>query len=162
MAASVYIETTIPSFYHETRRSSTVAAWRALTRLWWDKYASRYSLFTSEFVRTELAQAPPKKAKSALSLLSDVPLLDEPPGLLEVAEYYVEHRLMPAEAGGDAVHLAMASLHRMDYLLTWNCRHLANANKIQHLAVLNGRLGLYVPVVTTPLTLVPPDSEVLP
>lgn len=47
----------------------------------------------------------------------------------------------------------------MDYLLTWNCRHLANASKIQHLAVLNGRLGLHVPVVTTPLNLIPPDSK---
>lgn len=62
---------------------------------------------------------------------------------------------MPTEAAGDAYHLAMASLHRMDFLLTWNCRHLANANKQRHLALLNGRLGLPMPIITTPLTLIP-------
>ena len=66
---------------------------------------------------------------------------------------------MPAEAGGDAVHLALASMHSIDFLLTWNCRHLANANKIQHLTVLNARLGLHVPVITTPLTLMPEDES---
>ena len=62
-----------------------------------------------------------------------------------------------AEAGGDAVHLALASMHLMDFLLTWNCRHLANANKIQHMAVLNARLRLHLPVITTPLTLMPEE-----
>lgn len=158
MTASVYIETTIPSFYHETRRSPLVVAWRDITRMWWDLHRSKFRLFTSDAVRAELADAPTRKASLALELLAEVSRLGEPEGLVEVAEYYIEHRLMPKEAGGDAVHLALASLNRMDYLLTWNCRHLANANKIQHLAVLNGRLGLHVPVITTPLMLMPPDS----
>lgn len=66
---------------------------------------------------------------------------------------YVRNRLMPAEAGGDAFHLAMASVHAIDFLLTWNCRHLANANKMEHLRVINTRMGLSVPIVTTPLNL---------
>ena len=82
-------------------------------------------------------------------------MLEEPPGLPEVVSYYIEHRLMPEEAGGDAFHLGLASMHSMDFLLTWNCQHLANANKIQHLSVLNARLRLPVPIVTTPLTLMP-------
>ncbi len=86
-------------------------------------------------------------------LLKTVALVDEPAGLFDLAEYYMEHRLMPSEAEGDAVHLALASLLRIDFLLTWNCRHLANANKIQHLRVLNGRLDLHVPIVTTPINL---------
>ncbi|MFG0285997.1 MAG: hypothetical protein ACF8R7_16390 [Phycisphaerales bacterium JB039] len=60
---------------------------------------------------------------------------------------------MPADAAGDAGHLALASLHGIDFLLTWNCRHLANANKMRHMAVLNGRLGLQTPVITTPFNL---------
>ena len=55
------------------------------------------------------------------------------------------------------MHLALASMHSMDFLLTWNCHHLANANKIQHMAVLNGRLRLHLPVITTPLTLIPEE-----
>jgi len=66
---------------------------------------------------------------------------------------------MPAEAAGDAYHLAFACLQKVDFLLTWNCKHLANANKVQHLTVLNGRLGLPTPVITTPLTLMPENTS---
>lgn len=157
--ASVYIETTVPSYYNETRSSPHVATWRAVTREWWDHCRRRYELCTSRFVLAELARAPAPKASRALSLMRGVAVLDEPPGLQEVVTYYIEQKLMPAEAGGDAVHLALASMHSLDFLLTWNCRHLANANKIQHLAVLNGRLRLHVPVITTPLTLMPEEAR---
>ena len=123
---------------------------------WAQQHAMK--LFTIEYWAlwlAELALAPAVKARRATSLLAAATVLDEPPGLSELVEYYLEHRLMPVEFGGDAVHLAFASLHSMDFLLTWNCRHLANANKIRHLAVLNGRLNLSVPVITTPLTLIP-------
>ena len=154
---SVYIETTVPSYYLETRSSPRIVAWREVTRQWWDGHRRRYDLYTSRFVLDELARAPAPKARRARSLLKGVVVLDEPPGLEEVVAYYVEHKLMPAEAGGDAVHLALASMHSMDFLLTWNCRHLANANKIQHIAVLNARLQLHLPVITTPLTLMPEE-----
>jgi predicted nucleic acid-binding protein len=154
---SVYIETTVPSYYHETRSSPQVSAWRYVTRQWWDHHRRRYELYTSRFVLAELARARAPKAGRARTLLKNVAVLDEPPGLEEVVGYYIEHKLMPAEAGGDAVHLALASMHSMDFLLTWNCRYLANANKIQHVAVLNGRLRLHVPVITTPLSLMPEE-----
>ncbi len=157
--ASVYIETTIPSYYVETRSSPKVVAWREATQQWWDNYRHHYQLVTSRFVLAELARAPKRKASGARALLKGVELLDEPPGLEEVVEYYIEHRLMPAEAGGDAVHLALAAMNSIDFLLTWNCQHLANANKVQHLAVLNGRLQLHVPVITTPLNLVPESAS---
>lgn len=155
--SSVYIETTVPSYYHETRSSPRIAAWRDVTRQWWDRHRRRYDLYTSRFVLAELARAPAPKGRRARALLKGVGVLDEPPGLEEVVVYYIEQKLMPAEAGGDAVHLALASMHSMDFLLTWNCRHLANANKIQHMAVLNGRLRLHLPVITTPLTLMPEE-----
>jgi hypothetical protein len=157
--ASVYVETTIPSYYFETRLTPQVVAWREATRQWWESYRHDYELVTSRFVLAELARAPKRKARQARALLKGVELVDEPPGLQDVVEYYIEHRLMPAEAGGDAVHLALASLNSVDFLLTWNCRHLANANKVQHLAVLNGRLRLHVPVMTTPLNLVPESAH---
>jgi len=157
--ASVYIETTIPSFYHETRQGPAPATWRHVTRTWWEKYRGGYHLVTSSAVHAELMVAPRAKAEQAFALIAGIPLLEESPGLIEVAEYHIEHRLMPVEAGGDAVHLAYASWHNIDYLLTWNCKHLANMNKIQHLEVLNGRLGLHVPLITTPLTLMPEESK---
>ncbi|NLE57717.1 MAG: type II toxin-antitoxin system VapC family toxin [Planctomycetes bacterium] len=152
---TVYIETTIPSYYHETRRTPTILAWRAATRLWWDNYRHEYALLTSQVVLAELAESPKAKAKKAIRLLKDVSLLTAPAGMEEVVRFYIDHHLMPAETGGDAAHLALASMHGVDFLLTWNCRHLANVNKWQHLSVLNARLGLRVPIVTTPLTLLP-------
>ena len=65
-----------------------------------------------------------------------------------------QNYLMPAEYGGDALHLAYASYYKVDFLMTWNCDHLANANKRQHIRVINGRLGLHVPEIVTPMELV--------
>lgn len=155
MHRSVYIETTIPSYYCETRKEPFVVSWRAATQKWWDQYRRQYRLYTSSYVFAELELSPPVKFRRATQLLQGVSLLNEPTGFSDVVDYYIEHHLMPADAKGDAAHLAMASLHGMDFLLTWNCRHLANANKIQHLTVLNARLGLLVPIITTPLTLIP-------
>ena len=67
-----------------------------------------------------------------------------------IAELYVRHRLMPEPTAGDALHLALASLNEIDYLLTWNVRHLANPNKVEHMTVTNRRLGLLSPVVISP------------
>ena len=158
MKPRVYIETTIPSYYHETRHTLAAVAWRDATRLWWDECRAPYDLYTSAYVLLELDRAPASKARAALRLIKNLPLLDEPAGFEDVVAHYIEHRLMPDDARGDAAHLALASMHGMAFLLTWNCRHLANANKVRHLGVLNARLGLPVPVITTPLTLIAEDG----
>ena len=150
---SVYIETTIPSFYFETRTSTLAKAWRLATRQWWADERHQYDLWTSRFVDEELAYAPEQKRTLAVDLLRGISRLTESKDVAHIARTYIKNRLMPAEAGGDAFHLAMASFHELDFLLTWNCRHLANANKMEHLRVLNDRLGLPMPVVTTPLNL---------
>ena len=72
---------------------------------------------------------------------------------VKAVEYYIKEKLMPAAVGGDATHLAFASFYRFEYLLTWNCVHLANGNKRRHLEVINGRLKLPVPQILTPLEL---------
>ena len=71
----------------------------------------------------------------------------------EIVETYIGHSLMPVDPTGDALHLAMASYHKCDFLLTWNCQHLANANKFQRIRIINGMLGLHVPNLITPLEL---------
>lgn len=159
MKARVYIETTIPSYYYETRRTTMAQAWKEATRQWWDKQRHMYEVTTSGYVLAELEAAPFRKRAAAMRFLAGIPLLDEPPEFRDVVAFYIEHQLMPRDAEGDAAHLALASLHGVDFLLTWNCQHLANANKARHLAVLNGRLGLHVPVLTTPLTLLAEDMS---
>ena len=79
--------------------------------------------------------------------------------ILEIVEAYIRHRVMPADPAGDALHLALASYHRCDFLVTWNCRHLANANKFGHIRRVNGLLGLLTPALVTPLELLGDDDE---
>jgi hypothetical protein len=88
-----------------------------------------------------------------------MPLLAVEVEVLEIAEAYRARRLMPHDPAADAIHLALASYYRMDYLLTWNCHHLANANKIKHLEVLNVQMGLSIPALVTPPMLMPREIE---
>jgi predicted nucleic acid-binding protein len=152
---SVYLETTIPSFYHTSRRSIQSLAWRAATRRWWDYYRHAYQLRTSEAVLTELGRSPSEHAEPRLEMLDDVPRLPIVPEVERLAATYLSHRLMPTSAIADAVHVAVASFYAVDFLLTWNCTHIANDNKARHLEVLNRRLGVHVPRMVTPYTLFP-------
>ena len=70
--------------------------------------------------------------------------------VIGVAQRYIDELLVPRDIGGDAVHLAIACVSEMDFLLTWNIRHLANPNKLNHLVVVNRRLGLLTPQIVTP------------
>lgn len=154
---TVYIETTIPSFYFDTRASARAVAWRAATRDWWAHDRSRYALVTSEHVMNELARAPRSKARSMRALLGAVRVLPTPARVDRVITEYIRRKLMPADAVGDAAHLAIASTHGIDFLLTWNCKHLANTNKVPHIRAVNESLGLAVPMLTTPLNLTSED-----
>lgn len=66
---------------------------------------------------------------------------------------------MPQDPLGDALHLALASYHKCDFLLTWNCQHLANANKFNHIKRINTMLGLFIPILTTPLELLGGEED---
>jgi len=80
------------------------------------------------------------------------------PAIVEIVQAYIRHKLMPANPTGDALHLALASYHKCEFLVTWNCEHLANANKFGHIRRVNTMLGLFVPALVTPLELVGGDN----
>jgi hypothetical protein len=149
----VYVETTIPSFYHEERSAPDIVARREWTRQWWSDAAERYELVTSTAVLDELIGGPPERSQKWLDLVRDVPLLPVEAAIAEIVQAYLRHRVMPTDPAGDALHLALASYHKCDFLVTWNCRHLANANKIGHIRRVNTMLGLFVPALVTPLEL---------
>jgi hypothetical protein len=81
------------------------------------------------------------------------------PAIAEIVQAYIRHKVMPADPGGDALHLALASHHKCDFLVTWNCRRLANANKFGHIRRVNVLLGLFVPALVTPLELLGGSDE---
>jgi len=149
----VYVETTIPSFYHGARTSPASMARQDWTRQWWESALDLYELVTSPAVLDELAEGSAELGALRLDLVRTLPLLPIEPAITEIVEAYIRYKLMPADPGGDAMHLALASYHKCDFLVTWNCRHLANANKYGHIRRVNTMLGLFVPALVTPLEL---------
>jgi len=153
MKRIVYIETTIPSFYHETRSEPEMLARREWTRQWWDNFGKDFMLVTSEVVLDELNNGNHPNKVGILQLMDTMPLVTVEAPVVEIMQTYIQHKVMPQDPAGDALHLALASYHKCDFLLTWNCRHIANANKFNHIKRINALLGLFVPMLVTPLEL---------
>lgn len=150
---TVYIETTIPSAYFERRPQPTLMARREWTRRWWDEHRSRYDLVTSTSVRDELSQGNHPDKTEKLALIGELEILEFSPAISDIVQVYLNHFIMPRNPATDAMHLALASYHKADILLTWNCEHLANANKTGHIRRVNALLDLHVPMIVTPLEL---------
>ena len=153
MKKRVYIETTIPSFYFETRTEPDMVARKNWTREWWDNRSSDFECVTSISVIEELEKGTHTHKNQTLELINELPLLPVKDTIVEVVEAYVKNHVMPKNPQGDALHLALASFYNCHFLLTWNCRHLANANKFEHIRYMNTILGLYSPILTTPFEL---------
>jgi predicted nucleic acid-binding protein len=148
-----YVETTIPSFYYDFRESPAVVSRRTATRRWWETAAERYELITSTIVLAELSRGTSDHVALRVALLTDIPMVSVIPPVTSITDTYLAHKLMPANPPEDAWHLALASFHDCDLIVTWNCRHLANPNKAGHIRRINTRLGLNVPRLVTPLEL---------
>jgi len=161
MKQKVYIETSIPSFYCETRSDVSAIARREWTHQWWNKYRHDVELVSSQAVLDELNKGNYSdfKRKCCINLLNNLEFLPIESEIAVIIETYLQHKLMPANTGGDALHLAIASYYKCDILLTWNCRNLANANKFNHIRYVNNLLSLYVPILTTPLELLGNSDE---
>ena len=151
--AIYYIETTIPSFYHEVRTDPDMVARKIWTRRWFDATVLTDRVVTSPAVLSELENGDFPGREEAVRMLDFLELLVIDSAVAEIVEAYTKHKLMPADPFGDALHLAIASYHRCDYLVTWNCQHLANARKFGQIRRLNGILGLFVPELVTPMEL---------
>lgn len=155
----VYVETSVPSFYYEVRTEPDMVARREWTRAWWQVAALRHELVTSPAVIDELEEGDYPCRSECLALIAPLPILVVTPAIEDIVEAYIARHVMPADPAGDALHLALASFHRCDFLVTWNCRHLANANKFGHIRRVNTLLGLYVPSLVTPLELQEMNDE---
>jgi hypothetical protein len=150
---TVYVETTVFSAFVSEREDAASIYRRDMTQQWWGLQAQFYELRTTEAVLSELRAGNYPRQQEAVEMaeaLEPIQVTDE---ALSVAELYIRHHLMPESITGDALHLAVASLSEVDFLLTWNIRHLANPNKLEHLEIINRRLGLLTPLIVTPETL---------
>lgn len=150
----IYVETSIPSFYFETRPEPENQARRNWTRDWWELAIWQEQLVTSLSVVRELESTPEPKRSSCIDLLSTLPLLATTAQVDQLVRHYIASKVMPDDADGDARHLALATFHKCDILVSWNCRHIANANKARHIEHVNRALGFDTPKLVTPLELI--------
>jgi hypothetical protein len=153
----IYIETTIPSFYYEVRTHPTMVARRLWTREWFDRAVVRDVLVTSAAVLEELERGEFPGREDAVRMIENLVPLQISIEVREIVREYIDRQLMPADPSGDALHLAVASFYECEFLVTWNCQHLANANKFDNIARVNGILNLAIPKLVTPLELLGMD-----
>jgi hypothetical protein len=161
MKSIAYVETSVISFYYETRADVEMAARKKWTRSWWNSAVRRHDLVASAAVVEELRNGAFPNRKECLELVASLRLLAVEPAIMDIVDTYIRRHVMPADPAGDALHLALASFHRCDFLVTWNCTHLANANKFGHIRTVNTLLGLYVPALVTPLELMEETDDEL-
>jgi len=158
--ATAYIETTIPSYYAAWASSSLFhASKQAATREWWDGGCSGLELFTSLATLDEVGKGDPRMANERLRLLDLIPLLPMPDEALELARRLLVTEIVPAKAAPDALHIAEASVHRIDYLVTWNFKHIANPFLRDRLRDAVERAGFELPVMCSPEELLQTDED---
>lgn len=151
MKKSVYLDTTIFSYYIDERKELGVHI--ARTKEWWNNEKQFYDLYLSELVLLELQRGKFKRQEEVLNLAKDIKILEIVVDIDQIVNIYIKNKLMPQTDFGDAIHLAYSSFYKIDVLLTWNCQHLANLNKRGHIKNINQSLGLFVPEIITPLEL---------
>lgn len=160
LAPTVYLETTIPS-YLTARPSSNliVAGEQEITRRWWDTRRTGFRLFVSELVRNEADRGDLEASERRLEIIDAIDYLEIDEAVLDLTGRLLEGGYFPERFSTDAGHIAMAARHGMEYLLTWNCRHIANAEMIRRVSHNISEAGYYVPVICTPRELMGGEDE---
>lgn len=157
---SVYIESSIPS-YLTARPSSDVraAAWQQITYQWWHEERMKYEIFISELVIVEVSAGDPHAAQSRLEVLNDTIELPVDEEMGQLANKLISGGGIPTSSQADALHIAIASVHNLDYLLTWNCRHINNAATKPIIRKLCEEAGYSCPEICTPQELISEDPN---
>lgn len=157
---SAYIETTIPSYYVARSSMNVIQASRqASTRVWWDGDRSGFDLFTSQEVLQEARLGDVDMARQRLEFLSPLPKLELTEEIGELAHKLIQAGLVPEKAASDAVHIAVASVHQMNYIVTWNFKHIANPYTRDRLRAVVADAGFHLPVMCSPEELIQYDED---
>jgi hypothetical protein len=159
MKRKVYLETSVIS-YLTARPSKNIieAGHQQSTYQFWDK-RKEFDLFASELVLTECAAGDPEASSKRLAALRGIPLFDITSQSLELAKDLVMAGIVPTKASEDALHISIATVHFADYLLTWNCRHIANPEMQARIAERFRNKGLFLPFICTPEELIGGEND---
>ena len=151
---TVYIETSIVSYLvADPSRDLVTAANQQVTRDWWQQRREGFVCVVSQEVLAEASRGDPEQVRRRLAVLTSLPRVALSEDAEELARLFLSTGCLPPKAARDAVHLAVATAIAADYLLTWNCRHLANAQILRRLEREIHRAGRPLPQVCTPLEL---------
>jgi len=157
---TVYIETSIISYLRQRPSSQVVmAARQLLTHEWWNNERFKYELVVSQYVIDEASAGDPTLAAERLQSLDGIPLLPLHPEIARIADEIMNRAILPPMARTDALHIAIVAHHRIQYLLTWNCRHIANAMILPRIHKLLNDLAMPIPIICTPEEMLADDSE---
>ena len=145
--------------YLTSKPSKTIigAAHQQITTAWWSK-RQNYDLCISESVLTECAAGDPIAAEKRLEIVNNIPLLLITEQSLQLAESLLEHKIIPKKAAEDALHISIATVHNVDYLLTWNCKHIANPEIQRNISSYLDEINLYLPFICTQEELLGEDN----
>ena len=148
---SVYLETSIVSYLAaHPSRDLIVAAHQQITHSWWAESRKLYELHVSEAVLEEIRKGDPDAAQRRLAIVDGLPLLALNDDVAELAVTYGNQLGLPERAAVDVLHIAIAVAHGMDFLLTWNCAHIANGEVVRRLRALNEAIHTGTPIIVTP------------
>ena len=155
---TIYLETSLVSYYTaKASRDIVTLAHQQITRDWWDLYHNLYTFYISEIVKEEVSRGDPNASSLRLAFIRNIPHLKLTEEIESIAEMYIDKLKIPKDSIRDALHISIACFHKVDYLVTWNCSHIANAHTIKKLHKLNQEHGLYIPVICTPEELIEVD-----
>jgi predicted nucleic acid-binding protein len=151
MSARIYIETSVVSYLTaRPSRDVIAAAHQQISLDWWERRRRDFELVASLLVINEASLGDPGAAQRRLAALDGIPLLQITDEAQRLAVAVVQGGLLPETAYPDALHIATATVHQIDYLLTWNCSHIANAEILPRVALICQRFGLALPYICTP------------
>ncbi|NCJ08561.1 PIN domain-containing protein [Synechococcales cyanobacterium C] len=151
MPASVYLETSFISYLTaRPSRDIVLAGHQQTTRDWWQTRRSCFEVCISELVLQEVSSGDYQAAEVRLSVVNDIELLEITPDALQLADKLVAGAALPQKAVADALHIAIAVSNGIDFLLTWNCKHIANATMRSKIEVLCRKNGYEPSIICTP------------
>ena len=151
MKPRVYLETTVPSYLTAWfSRDLVMAGHQQITREWWESRRQDFDVFVSQFVIDEASAGDPDAAKRRLDFLADIPLLDPTDDVQPLAAELMKRVPLPRKAAADSLHISIATVNGMQYLLTWNCTHIANAELRLKIDEVCRGFGYQPPVICTP------------
>ena len=153
---SLYLDTSVPSAYYDER-----VMWRLeYTREWWRNELPKYDVFISEVVIAEIRGTENSDRRNKLlELVKEFSELKLSPEIEEISNGYVNQKVIPQSYFPDALHISFASFYKIDFLITWNCEHLADAHRRKRVRLFNASAGLFIPEIVTPMEIVEGGKE---